>query len=123
MYKLKDEHDKWSGAHPNAYSMRVYFQKGVKANPIEYLFRIFRRIVPNAEVFRDYLEGFQFVEKTKGRASDMKAWLSVRGYVGGVVAIEPHRLPMKLTRACLAAMAREIKHDFPGAIIEGINVA
>jgi len=123
VYKFRDDHDKWSGAQSNSYSMRVYFRKGVKVNPIEYLFRVFKRIFPHGEVFKDYLEGFQFVGKTKGKASDTKAWLSVRGYVGGVVGIEPQRLPMDLTKKCLAAMAQEIKKDFPGAIIEGIRVA
>jgi hypothetical protein len=123
VYKLKDEHDEWSGANPKSYSMRVYFQKGDNAKLVEYLFGIFKRIVPGAEVFMDHLEGFQFVEKTRGKAANMKSWFSVRGYAGGIVGIEPQSLPLRVAKKYLAAMAKEIKYDFPGAVIDGIRVS
>jgi hypothetical protein len=123
VYKLKDEHDGWWGFQSKTYSMRVYFQKGDKANPVDYLFSIFKRIVPGADVSKDCLEGFQFVEKTRGKASNVKPWFSVRDYEGDIVGIEPHRLPISVAKKCLAAMAREIKSDFPGAVVDGIKVA
>ena len=123
VYKLKDEQEDLWGHQPKSYAMRVYFGNCEMASPVEYLFRIFKRIVPGAEVIMDHLEGFQFVETAKGPASNMKAWFSVRGYAGGIVGIEPQRLPIDVARKCLAAMAKEIKSDFPGATVDGLKVA
>lgn len=121
IYELKAQPKEQSETDLREYSMRIYFQQG-EVDPIRYLFGVFKRIAPNADVLADPLNGCLFIEHAKDKASTIRASFSVNGYIGGIIEIEPHWLPLRTAKKYLAAMAKEIKGDFPGAVVEGIQV-
>lgn len=107
---------------PKTFSMRIYFKDAKRPDPIGYLFEVFRRVAPGAEVVADSLDDFHFVDRANGRPSENDACFRVNSYLKGIIGIEACKAPLNVAKRYLEKMAQEISRDFPQAAIERIGV-
>lgn len=110
------------GPSPKTVSMRIYFKNAKMPDPVGYLFEVFRRIAPEAEVVADSVGDFHFVDRANRGLQNEKACFCVNSYLKGVVGIEACKASLNLTRKYFEKMAQEITRDFPQAAIERIKL-